>query len=67
MALPGGYTPASIALRVIGTRKPLLDKAVVLEEDWLDHVFMESGEKKQRCKIFPVYKHHVRNVYGGWT
>jgi hypothetical protein len=31
MALPGAYAPASIALQVIVARKPLLDKAVVLE------------------------------------
>jgi hypothetical protein len=31
--LPGAYAPASIALKVIGTRKlPLHNKAVVLEE-----------------------------------
>jgi hypothetical protein len=33
-ALPGAYAPASKALQIIGKSKlPLLDKAVVLEED----------------------------------
>jgi hypothetical protein len=33
VALPGVYTPASIALRVTGARKPpLRDKAVALQE-----------------------------------
>jgi hypothetical protein len=31
LALPGSYSPVSIAFRVIGPRKPLHDKAVVLE------------------------------------
>jgi hypothetical protein len=32
MALPGAYAPASVAFRVTGARRPLHDKAVVLEE-----------------------------------
>jgi hypothetical protein len=38
VALPGNYSPASIALRVIEARKPPLhDKTVVLEEaSWID-------------------------------
>jgi hypothetical protein len=39
VALPGAYAPASIALRVIGARKPPLhDKAVVLEEQLTDYL-----------------------------
>jgi hypothetical protein len=34
VALPGAYTPTSIALQVIGVcRPPLYDKAVTLEEN----------------------------------
>jgi hypothetical protein len=32
VALPGGYTAASIALRIIGIRKPLDGKATILKE-----------------------------------
>jgi hypothetical protein len=40
VVLPGAYAPASIALRVTGAGKPLHDKAVVLEEEFANLVFL---------------------------
>jgi hypothetical protein len=41
LVLPGAYDPAIIALKVTGARKrPLHDKAVVLEEDMYIKTFM---------------------------
>jgi hypothetical protein len=51
MALPGAYAPASIALWVIGARKPLHDKAAVLDKGEI-HILLPVSE----CTVVTAVK-----------